>query len=83
MNIVNWIDNKKRKPRLGGEYLVVWNLNDNKYPVTAFMSWDGRLKRWEDPLCNDKVRIDEILYWAHLPRPPKGISKLIYKTQEY
>lgn len=77
--MIKWIDNKKRKPKLGDEYLVVWNLQDGHYPVISCMDWDAIEKKWTDPRCNNRERDEEILYWARLPKPPKGIDKSIYK----
>ena len=73
-----WIDNKKRKPRKGDEYLVVWNLSDNGYPLTSCMDWDAIKKVWTDPRSNGMERDECILYWAKLPKPPKGIKKSIW-----
>lgn len=77
-NPVKWIENKVRRPKLGGEYLVVWNLNDNQYPLTASMDFDGLKKVWTDPRSDNRERDEEILYWANLPKPPKGIKKSIW-----
>lgn len=75
----NWIDNKKRKPRKGGEYNVVWNLNDNGYPVATSMDYNPLKKRWKDRVCDNKeISNKDILYWQNLPKPPKGIKKSIW-----
>lgn len=73
-----WIDNTKRKPKKGDEYLVVWNLKDGYYPVTSSMDWDAIKKVWTDPRCHDKERDEQILFWAEQPKPPRGIKKHVY-----
>jgi uncharacterized protein YeeX (DUF496 family) len=78
-----WNINKKLKPKKGGEYQVVWNLDDNQYPVTTCMDWNSIKKVWTDPKCDNMVRTDdEILYWKELDKPPRGIKKSVYMTQE-
>lgn len=74
-----WNDNSKIKPPTGGEYNVVWKLDDGKYPVTSSMDWDAIKKVWTDPRCNDCERYDEVLYWKELPEPPKFIDEKIWK----
>lgn len=74
-----WNDNSKIKPPTGGEYNVVWKLDDGKYPVTSSMDWDAIKKVWTDPRCNDYERYDEVLYWKELPEPPKFIDEKIWK----
>ncbi len=76
----NWISNK-RKPKKGGEYNVVWILDDGGYPTTTTMEYNMNAPGWTDPFC-DNIQIDDskILFWAHLPKPPKGIKKSIYQT---
>lgn len=80
--MIKWIDNKKRKPKFGDEHLVVWNLKDGHYPVVSCMDWDAIKKVWQDPKCNYLERDEEILFWAELPKPPKGISKIVYKPKD-
>lgn len=77
---IKWIDNKKRKPTKGDEYLTVWNLNDGQYPVTSSMDWDATTRTWTDPRSNNLERDEEILFWAKMPKAPKGIDKSIWKT---
>lgn len=36
-------------PRLGGEYLVIWNLQDGGEPCTASMDYDAKENKWIDP----------------------------------
>lgn len=76
---MKWIS-AKRTPKKEGEYLVVWNLQDNQYPVTTCMDWDSIEKEWTDPRASDHPLSDQdsILYWAHLPKPPARIKKSIW-----
>lgn len=78
---LKWNDNSKRKPKKGDEYLVVWNLNDNKYPTTTVMDWDAIEKVWIDEKVGHSKHYDDILYWADLPKPPKGIKKIIWFSE--
>ncbi len=75
-----WIEFNKRKPKKGGEYNVVWNIGDGKYPIVTTMDYDAITKKWTDVICNNMPVKDKIvLYWAKLPKPPKGIKKSVYK----
>lgn len=79
----DWIENKKRKPRKGGEYIVVWILDDNHYPVTTCMDYYAIEKVWVDR-CNElRINHNKILYWKRLDKPPKGIPKAIYNPKNY
>ena len=78
---IKWIDNKKRKPTKGDEYLVVWNLKDGDYPVVSSMDWDSYDKKWTDPRSNNLERDEEILMWASMPKAPKGINKSIWSVE--
>ncbi len=69
--VITWIKHG-RKPKLGGEYLVVWELQDGGKPVTASMDYNSQTKQWTDPRNGEAVILDKhILYWAHLPKTPK------------
>lgn len=74
-----WNDNSKIKPPIGGEYNVVWKLDDGQYPVTSSMDWDAIKKVWTDPRCNDCEVHNDVLYWKELPEPPKFIDEKIWK----
>lgn len=79
---IKWIDNKKRKPKKGDEYLAVWNLNDGHYPVTTSLDWDAIKKEWTDPRSDNRKKDDDVvLFWARLPRPPKGIKRSVYTVK--
>lgn len=59
---MKWIDNKKRKPQLNGEYLIIWKLDDNNYPVTASAVWDRENNGWRDIITGVKYQKSTVLY---------------------
>ena len=76
----NWNDCKMDgQPELGGEYNVVWVLDDNEYPVAASMDYDSKTKRWTDPRADGKDVTDSVIYWQELPEPPVGIPAKVWK----
>lgn len=76
-----WIDCKKRQPKLGDEYNVVWSLGDGQYPLTTTMEWDAIKKQWIDVMGCKGNKNDCVLYWSALPKPPKGMDKKIWKVE--
>lgn len=79
---MKWKSMKRTQPKKGDEYLVIWNLYDNQYPVVTSMDWDAEEKCWTDPRSGDHPLRDpdSILYWSPLPPPKKGIDKSIWFT---
>ncbi len=76
--MTKWIS-VKIKPKKGGEYIVTYDLKDGGYPLTTLMLFDGIKKIWTDPQGTGKEE-KTVLYWTHLPKPPKnipGFTKLI------
>lgn len=66
-----WRNNSKRKPKLGGEYLVVWDLRDGEKPEVTVMDYDVKKNQWRDVLGADGVINDRlILYWSDYPKTP-------------
>lgn len=77
-----WIDNKKRKPLKGGEYNIVWNIDDNKYPVTTSADYDSINKKWSDIKNYNTDITNQVLYWSNIPKAPKNIPKSIWYNKE-
>jgi len=76
MKTITWIKTSEKLPEFGGEYLVVWDLQDNERPLTTCMDFDWEEKKFLD-MMGAGTKHDEttILYWAEMPSPPKRISK--------
>lgn len=68
-------------PELGGEYNVVWNLEDNEYPTVTTMEYDKIKNTWTD-IMGAGLTTDKVLYWTELPKPPKNIPKNIFEIKE-
>lgn len=70
----------KRAPKYGGEYIVVWRIQDGGYPMTTMMVYDAIEKTWTDPQNpNGGDQTDDILLWTHMPKAPRGIPKKIWQ----
>lgn len=66
-------------PKKGGEYNTVWAISDNRYPVTTTFWYDAISKSWYyDNTYVEQVYSGDILFWAYLPKPPKGIPKKLW-----
>jgi len=72
----------KRKPKLGGEYNVVWVLDDGGYPVSTTLEYCSIKKQWTDVISNSKSIVDDnkVLFWDYIPKPPRGIKKELYQN---
>lgn len=65
-------------PKLGGEYQVVWNLDDNEYPLVTCMDYDMKSNIWIDPRSTDSPKNDCVLFWKELDPPPVNIPKELW-----
>jgi hypothetical protein len=73
-----WISVEDRLPEFGGEYNVVWNLDDNDYPVSSTMEWCSINKIWTDERTGSTDVSSQILFWQEIAEPPKNIPKSIW-----
>lgn len=61
----------KELPKVGGEYLCVWDLDDGEPPVVAGFDYDAKTNIWTDPRGTaGSDMTGELLFWAELPDPP-------------
>jgi len=75
----NWTKCADKQPEFGGEYQVVWNIEDNEYPVVTCMDWDSIEKVWTDPRGVEGSSMnDVVLYWKNLDEPPTDIPKVVW-----
>jgi len=57
-------------PNVGGEYNVVWDLEDDGEPVTSTMEYDAINKIWVDTR-GANTECKTVLLYQPLPHPPK------------
>jgi len=71
---------KSCKPTIGGDYLVVWVLDDGQYPVTEQMEYSWMQDKWTDKRSERETVVskDKILFWDYLPKPPKNINPALW-----
>ncbi len=70
---IYWMNAKKTLPKFGGEYLVVYDLDDGCKPLPTLMDFDYHKQKFFDVIGANIEK--DVLYWAHLPSPPKRIPK--------
>ena len=62
-------------PKLGGEYLVIWDLQDGGEPCVASMDYDAQQNKWSDPrslVYGESVTDEkEFLAWSEMPAVPE------------
>jgi hypothetical protein len=67
-----WIDVTNRLPEVGGEYNVLYDLQDGiKELVVTTMDFDWREKKWYDTR-GANIEITTVKKWMNLPEPPKN-----------
>jgi hypothetical protein len=57
------------EPEFGGEYNVLYDLQDGQEPLVSTMEFDGIKKKWYDTR-GANIDCDTVLKWKPLPTPP-------------
>lgn len=76
MNQDDWVS-VETPPKLSGEYLVTYNLEDNQYPLVTSMDYDCQQKTWSDPRGTNEPQ-DSVLCWKEQPEAKQGIPKEVW-----
>lgn len=58
------------EPEFGGEYNVVWDLEDGEPHVVTTMDFDKINKKWIDVIGYGVDKTSKVLLWQPLPQPP-------------
>lgn len=67
-----WIS-AEQEPEFGGEYNVLYDLEDGESPLVTTMDYDKINKLWMDTR-GANIPIHTVLFWKPLPEPPKNFT---------
>ncbi len=70
LNRQGWTKVEDGLPDIGGEYNVVWDLEDGQEPVVSTMEYDAIKKKWIDTRSWEGQICETVLSWMPLPNKP-------------